>query len=225
MSTFTIHRCIAGAVLTTSMLCAPGSAHASAPVEPVITSEAPTSLAAPAPAAAPAPEARPRGLVVSATLGVNFVPVFPVPSGELSLFLGGALPIKTFRPSHWLALGYRGTVGVGYADVFTGGLVGLHHHLALQGVAGKRARFYYGLSAGVAQFPGITDDTGLGKHSAFALEGEGRLGGLFGARDLKFLFGAQIRATRTVGSYSGSTPIPTVGLFFGVNFGPRMRAR
>lgn len=219
----TTHRCIVGAALTTAMLFVATSARASAPVappvDPVEIREAPAP--GPAPAAAPIAEAQPRGFVVSGTVGVNFLPVYPVPSGEFSLFLGGALPIKTFRPSHWLALGYRGTVGGGYADILNGNLVALRHHLALQGVAGKRGRFFFGASVGLAHFPALASD----QHRVLALEGEGRLGGLFGAGALKFLFGAQIRLTGPVGQFQSDTLIPTIGLFFGVNFGPRVRMR
>ena len=182
---------------------------------------------APAPVASEsveAPVARPRGFVMSGTLGVTFLPIWPVPSGELSLFLGGAMPIKTYRPSHWLALGYRGTLGVGHADILTGGLVAVRHHLAIQGTSGRRGRLYYGASAGFVQFPGVFTDNNASRHSTFALEGEGRIGGLFGSADLRFLFGLQIRLTGGVGEVQSDTVIPTLGLFFGVNFGPRMRA-
>lgn len=214
----TFHRCIVGVALTTSMLSVPASAVASAPAAPPV--DPVETAAAPGPAPVAEPE-RPRGFVASGTIGVNFLPVYPVPSGEFSLFLGGALPIKTFRPSHWLALGYRGTVSGGFADVLYGNLVGLRHHLALQGVGGKRGRFYFGASAGIAHFPALARD----ERGTLALEGEGRLGGLFGAGDLKFLFGAQIRLTGAVGQFQEGTLLPTIGLFFGVNFGPRMRTR
>lgn len=223
MPSTTSHRCLVGAALTTTLLFVPTLARASAPVAPPVEPLELREASAPGPAPAPAPiaEPQPRGFVMSATLGVNFLPVYPLPSGEFSLFLGGTLPLKTFRPSHWLALGYRGTLAGGYADILNGNLIALRHHLALQGVAGKRARFFYGASVGVAHFPALARD----QRPVFALEGEGRLGGLFGAADLKFLFGAQIRLTGPVGQFQEGILLPTIGLFFGVNFGPRMRMR
>lgn len=223
MPSTTPHRRLVGAALTTALLFVPTLARASAPVAPPVEPLELREASAPGPAPAPAPiaEPQPRGFVMSATLGVNFLPVYPVPSGEFSLFLGGTLPIKTFRPSHWLALGYRGALAGGFADLLNGDLIALRHHLALQGAAGKRTRLFYGVSVGVAHFPALAHD----RHPVFALEGEGRLGGLFGAGDLKFLFGAQLRLTGPVGQFQEGILLPTIGLFFGVNFGPRMRMR
>lgn len=222
MPATTSHRCLVGAALTT-LLFVPTLARASAPVAPPVEPLELREASAPGPAPAPAPiaEPQPRGFVMSATLGVNFLPVFPVPSGEFSLFLGGTLPIKPFRPSHWLALGYRGTLAGGGADVLNGDLIALRHHLALQGVAGKRARFFCSASVGLAHFTALARD----QRPVFLLEGEGRLGGLFGASDLKFLFGAQLRLTGPVAQFQEGILLPTIGLFFGVNFGPRMRTR
>ena len=42
---------------------------------------------------------------------------------------------------------------------------------------------------------------------------------------IKFLFGAQLRLTGPVGQFQEGILLPTIGLFFGVNFGPRMRMR
>ncbi len=183
---------------------------------------------------------RSRGFVVSTSLGLNFFPITlsPAPSGELSVFLGGALPIIPWRPGHWVALGYQGTVSVGAADIATTDgtlfLFGHRHHLAVQGVAGLKSRLAYGASIGLAAFtfgqPHHRGDPA--PRGVLAFDIEGRLGYVFGAADpaiAQGMVGVQLRlASRII-----SPPIyPTIGLFLGCTFGrglpippPRRRAR
>lgn len=183
---------------------------------------------------------RPSRFVVSTSLGLNFSPITlsPLASGELSVFLGGVLPITPYRPGHWVALGYQGTVSVGKADIITtlGTLYwfGHRHHLALQGVAGLKGRLAYGASIGLAAFafgqPHHHGDPA--PRGAVAIDIEGRLGYVFGAADpaiAQGMVGVQLRLASQV----TSPPIyPTIGLFLGCTFGrglpippPRRRAR
>lgn len=208
---------------------------AQSPAAPVV--EGPVAAPSPAPAQSmtvtdPVP-ARPEGFVMSATLGVNYLPVFPIPSGELSMFLGGVAPTLTRKPGRWLALGYRGTLSLGLADVFLTDnfLFGHRHHFALQGAAGRRGHFYYGASAGVAIFTGMPPASpGAQRRSSdFALEGEGRIGGIFGDGPTQLIVGLNLRVSGPVGQREqggyGPLAFPTLGAFIGFNFGHGLRRR
>lgn len=185
------------------------------------------------------PEEPPRSrFVLSTSLGVNLSPLLPLPSGELSVFLGGVLPVNPYRPGHWVALGYQGTVSVGKADIITTlerlYLFGHRHHLAVQGVAGLKGRLAYGASIGLAGFAlGVPHHRGdPAPRGVLAVDIEGRLGYVFGASDpaiAQGMVGVQLR----LASQITSPPIyPTIGLFLGCTFGrglpippPRRRAR
>lgn len=174
-----------------------------------------------------APPGLPRGFVLSARVGLHFLPVY-FPSGELSLFLGGALPVIARRPGHWVALGYRGTVGLGGADIFTTDtrpfFFAHRHHLAVQGVAGRRGRLAYGASCGIVGFTreSYTHNVAYGT-PVWAVEGEGLIGYMFGAKPAtaQGVFGAQLRLTGAVWPKT-TVPIPTIGVVIGVVFGHRL---
>lgn len=177
------------------------------------------------PVVQPDERVRSHGFVVSTSLGVNFFTLAPLASGELSVFLGGALPIIPRRPGHWIALGYQGTVSVGKADIGTtlGNpyWFGHRHHLAFQGVAGLKSRLAYGASLGLAGFaleqPHHDGDSA--SRGVLAVDIEGRLGYVFGAADpgiAQGMVGVQLR----LASQITSPPIyPTLGLFLGCTFG------
>ncbi len=180
------------------------------------------------PAAAWSPT--PRGFVVAATLGLNLGVLYGLPSGELSLFLGARPRRHSVRPGHWLAIGYKGAVGYGFADIltvddgwpYTTATPFMHrHHVAIQGVAGRRGRLFYGTSTGlvVSWFRGSTsDEYGFRVGPGFGVEGEGRLGRLFGSGDSKLrgIVGGQLRLTKMFGS---GAPLPTLGFFIGLVHG------
>jgi hypothetical protein len=207
---------------------------AQSPVAPVV--EGPVAAPSPAPAQSmaatdPVPT-RPEGFVMSATLGVQYLPIFPIPSGELSVFLGGVAPTLTRKPGRWLALGYRGTLSLGMADIFLTErfLFGHRHHFALQGAAGRRGHFYYGASAGVAIFTGMPPSSpgAQRQRSDYALEGEGRIGGIFGDGATQLIVGMNLRVSGHVaGDPDGHGPgaFPTLGAFIGFNFGHGLRRR
>lgn len=173
--------------------------------------------------AVPREPVMPAGFVGSGGIGVNFLSTYPIPSMEISLFLGGALPVAPRRPGHWVALGYRGTASFGLADVSPDresfNLFTHRHQLAVQGVAGPRSRLAYGASLGVAVFA-----LGSGGHSGhrqgvIAAELEGRIGYVVGKpapNRSQGMFGFQLRLSArnpTLLSF------PIVGLFFGFTFG------
>lgn len=184
----------------------------------------------PAVASAASPDgalARPRGFVASAALGVNFLPVYPIPSGELSLFLGGALPITPRRPGNWVALGYRGSLSLGAADLFlsTRFMFTHRHHVAVQGAAGRRGRLFYGASFGLAVLTGLPSRArDPGGRSDFGLDGDVRLGAIVGRRAAQFIVGVQVRVSGPLPREDLWIPVlPNVGAFFGFNFGPDLR--
>ena len=167
------------------------------------------------------PEEPPRSrFVVSTSLGVNFSPITlsPLASGELSVFLGGVLPITPDRPGHWVALGYQGTVSVGGADFITTlGILyrfGHRHHLALQGVAGLKGRLAYGASLGLAAFTFGQSQAhgGTPPRGVLAVDIEGRLGYVFGAADpaiAQGMVGVQLRlASQITAAKAAIRPIP-----------------
>lgn len=193
--------------------------------------EGPSLAPAQSAAVTDAAPVRPRGFVMSTTLGVNYLPIFPIPSGELSLFFGGVLPLASRRPGHWTALGYRGTFSLGMADIFVGnGLLVHRHHLAVQGAAGRRGRFYYGASAGLALFIGMPSESTAARRLPFdlGLEGEGRIGGIFGDGRTQLIVGMQLRVSGRINRDPGYNPpraFPTLGFFIGFNFGPHLGRR
>jgi len=173
----------------------------------------------------------PRGFVLAFNLGLQFCPVFPYPSGELSLFLGGVLPVIPRRPGHWVALGYRGTLGLGGADALTTAgrffRFAHRHHLAVQGVAGRQGHLAYGASFGVAAFAGESwTHAGMGKALPLAVEGEGRIGYALGPRSgiARGVVGVQLRLSGLVFP-DATIPFPSIGLFLGIVFGRGLPGR
>lgn len=173
-------------------------------------------------------DAAPVGFVVSPTVALVFSPVYAVPSGELALFLGASLPARPRRPGHWVALGYRVTGGVGGADMATTSedfyLFAHHHHLAVQGVAGRRGRLVYGASVGVAGFAGGAPSFMHIPSGALAVEAEGRIGRVLGRSSpgrVQGVFGAQLRLSGGVWP-AVNPPFPVFGLFIGLQFGRRL---
>jgi len=177
--------------------------------------------------ASPPADAPPRGFVASPSLALTFNPFVPIPSGDLSLFLGGALPLRMARPGHWVAVGYRLTGSLGFADLSTTNnhiyFFGHRHHLAFQGVTGEFSRFAYAADLGFSVFHAPVDD-GEGQPLApvaVAMELEVRVGRIVGGGvpgRPHGIVGMQVRLPGGV-SPTISAPFPTFGLFFGINFG------
>lgn len=188
----------------------------------VLSSQAPPAAgeptAAPVAAEVAAPEVAvsPIRFVLANTYGLNFG-LTPIPSGEAAVLLGGSLPVRSWRPSQWLALGYHGALSGGSADApgFAAdtSLFVHRHHLALLGAGGPKGRLAYGLGVGVV----FTAP----QRVAPGLEAEGRLGYLFGRpeRRNQGIVGAQLRVS---GSLEHS-PWPQVGLFVGLVHAPFAR--
>lgn len=174
------------------------------------------------PVVKPAVPVTPSGFVVSESLGINFSTIYPIPSLELSLFLGGAAP-TTPRRSHWVAVGYRGTASLGLSDISRDreslNLFTHRHQLAVQGVTGRRSRLAYGASLGVAVFA-LSDATHpYNRQGVVAAELEGRIGYVFGKSAPNYsqgMFGFQLRLSARNPSLLS---FPIVGLFFGFTFG------
>jgi hypothetical protein len=155
--------------------------------------------------------------------GINFLTFYPIPSGEFSLFLGGALPVAPRRPGHWIALGYRGTASVGMAEVSpdleSWDLFAHRHQLAVQGVAGRRSRLAYGASLGIAGFAANSTNHEYNRRGKVALEAEGRIGYIFGKpapMGALATFGVQLRLSSRLPE---PPAYPTIGLFFSFAFG------
>jgi hypothetical protein len=177
------------------------------------------------------PERLPRRFSYGASLGLN-LGVFPIPSGELSLFLGGTARVYPRRPGHWVAVGYKGAVGIGAADALAvsgdfpygdGSPVVHRHHVAVQGVAGRRSKLAYGASLGlvIASFGSAHEVHGTTYGGpAFGVEVEGRIGRTWNIREdrLQGVFGGQFRVTRVF--VTGDAPWPTLGFFVGFAFAP-----
>ncbi|WAS98073.1 hypothetical protein [Nannocystis punicea] len=119
-----------------------------------------------------------------------------VPSGEVSLFLGGSLrPRLDPRGLAWnTALGYELSASVGGADFFTafhswGGEYGLayhRHHFAALGYGGPHDRLFYNFGGGLL----------LWRTTPIALEADARLGVVLGVKRgtrVKGILGGQAR--------------------------------
>jgi hypothetical protein len=119
-----------------------------------------------------------------------------VPSGEVSVFLGGSLrPRHDSRGLAWnTALGYELSVSVGGADFSTafhswGGEYGLayhRHHLAALGFGGSHDRLFYNFGGGLL----------LWRMTPIALEADARLGVVLGVKRgtrVKGIIGGQAR--------------------------------
>jgi hypothetical protein len=199
------------------------------PTESTPRAVAETTAQSPGPAApTPAPISAtkpmnpdmPPHFVGSAGCGINFLTIYPIPSFELSLFLGGSLPEMARRPGHWIAVGYRGTLSLGMADTSpdreTVNLLTHRHQFAVQGMAGRRGRLAYGASLGVAVFALSDAAHANNRAGPIAIEAEGRIGYVFGRSPRRATIGGQVRFSSRI----PEPPIyPTFGLFFSFVFG------
>lgn len=165
-----------------------------------------------------------RRLVFSNFYTLNFG-LYPVPSGDFSFFLGTNLrPRRSNFGKDWnTALGYQLTLSVGGADAYFGaaqviqdsfnnpdaieffGPVFFHRHaLMAQGFGGRKGRLYYALGGGAVMW----------QTYLIGIEGEGKLGYIFSAREgsrVKGVFGGQLR----LGGAFEDVPRPQFGLFIG----------
>ncbi|MBL9100195.1 MAG: hypothetical protein JNL82_04500 [Myxococcales bacterium] len=185
-----------------------------------IAAQLPAS-AAPAPAVeskvvvAPRPEDR-RRLVFAGTVGLGWNILSPVPSTEVSLFLGSSLRPRERRGSAdvWrTALGYELTVSAGGADYTAaflsyGGRYGLvyhRHHLTAVGYGANNGRLYYAFGGGVSLF----------RTSPTALEADVKLGVVLGVRRKTLIKGMVGGQARIVGIIHG-IPTMQLGVFAGL---------
>lgn len=204
-------------VLATTLVWSLRSAVMTSQVPPAaVEPNAPAGAIAGAESETPEAPVSPIRFVLANTYGLNFG-LAPIPSGEATLFLGGSLPVRMWRPTQWLALGYHGAFAGGSADApgfaTTASLFAHRHHLAILGAGGPKGRLAYGLGLGVV----FTAPQRI----APGLEVEGRLGYLFGRPEHKNqgIVGAQLRVS---GSLEHG-PWPQVGLFVGLVHAPFAR--
>lgn len=139
----------------------------------------------------------------------------PVPSGEISLFLGSSIRPRTdrWRRTWHTALGYEGSISAGGADratVFLSwagnyGIVYHRHHFAALGYGGPSNRLYYQFGGGVL----------LWKTTPVALEADVHLGVVLGIRRPTRIKGVVGGEARIVGILGG-LPLPHFGVFAGV---------
>lgn len=175
---------------------------------------------APPPIVDPAP----RRLVVAGDAGLNALVVFPVPTMDLSLFLGASMPsVQRRRPAHWLAVGGRLT-GSAFTVLLDDNLQwfrgGARVHLAVTGAAGRRGRFLHGGEIGPVFGFAPATVAHPRPHSPYGLDLEARIGVLFAQRArVAGAFGGTLRCTVPLGD-RGTPPIPTLGLFLGVVLSP-----
>jgi hypothetical protein len=149
------------------------------------------------------------------TYALNVSPIFPVPSGEASFFLGSDLkPRKSVsRRFDWrTALGYQLTLSVGYADFLEAdghfvndGLLVHRHHVTVVGHGGRRGRFYYSLGGGAW----------MRRTTVAGVEGEVKLGGRFAVREDRRISGVVGGQLRLGGLFDESYPLPQLGVFVG----------
>lgn len=154
-----------------------------------------------------------RRLVLAQTTALELGVRYPVPSGALALFLGTDLRprLDRRRRVRRAAIGYQLTLAVGRADLVFAesprnhsltGLVTHRHALALLGRAGPRGRLFHALAVAVV----------FGGTAPLGLDGELRLGHIFGAGRVQGLVGGQLR----LGAPFAGPLLPQFGLFLGV---------
>ncbi|HEY0132856.1 MAG TPA: hypothetical protein VGB85_02215 [Nannocystis sp.] len=149
--------------------------------------------------------------------------MYPVPSGELSLFLGTTLrPRKSTLGTDWnTAIGYQLTMSLGYADYwfsesqpiqdrisdefFGPDPIFFHRHALLaQGHGGRNGRLYYAMGGGAVMWHTLL----------IGVEAEGKIGYIFSAREnsrTKGIVGGQLR----LGGPFDHFPLPQFGAFVG----------
>jgi len=153
---------------------------------------------------------------------------FTMPAMDLAVFVAGSVPaVQRRRPTHWLAFGVRSTLSLIEVPISINAephAVALHLHAALSGAAGRRGRFAY--SAGVGPVFGLRPrhPEYVGPNAWLGLDGEARLGFLFGthrATRAVGVVGGMFRLTGALGHQFGpGVPIPSFGLFVGVMLRP-----
>lgn len=136
-------------------------------------------------------------LAIGGLGGVSFG-LYPLPSGDASLFVGATLPVRA-------AIGYRGGLSVGEAE-FAPGLVTHRHHLAVIGFVGPRQRALLGGGFGVK----VVGGRNVGVEGAFQL-GYAALTRSTGA----LVVGAEARYGGFVCDGCASLPYPQFGVFAG----------
>ena len=139
-----------------------------------------------------------------------------VPSGELSLFFGRALPALAPARAHqrW-ALGYQVTLSGGGADRYLLAYVTLRHHLMAVSYGTLRPRLYAAIGGGLAVF---SYSSAPRDWRASVAEVEGRVGYIFGRhRDERRVVGV-VGGTARLGWNAASlekAPVPQLGAFIG----------
>ena len=212
---------------------APDPAPAPAPVAPAPAADGiyymadaePTPSGPPAATVADIDQLKYRRLVFSNFYTLNFG-LFPIPSGDVSVFLGTNLrPRKSSLGTDWnTAIGYQTTLSLGYADYATSSnsnaiqnrlcpddefcfrdAIFFHRHsLIAQGYGGRRSRLYYALGGGAIMWRSLL----------VGIEAEGKIGYIFTKRQdsrVKGVLGGQLRLG---GAFDGF-PLPQFGFFLG----------
>jgi len=135
------------------------------------------------------------------TLGISYAP-----SWDTSLFFGAALR-RGETPRRW-ALGYQLTGSLGLADRYYDSIKTVRHHLAAYSYSSS-GRLLASASLGVAFFQG---------YQPAILEGEGRIGYMFGRRRLERrlvgIVGGMLRLGWTFLTVE-EVPMPQFGVFLG----------
>lgn len=156
-----------------------------------------------------------RRLVFSNLYGMHWSVASPVPSGEISLFLGSSLRPRTSRRGGvWrTALGYEIGLAAGGADRATAflswgghyGTVYHRHHLSALGYGGPHGRLFYQIGGGL----------NIWRTTPIALEVNTRLGVVLGAKrsgPVRGVVGGQARLVMIL----DGVPLPHFGIFAGL---------
>ncbi|HRI06307.1 MAG TPA: hypothetical protein PKW35_00750, partial [Nannocystaceae bacterium] len=155
------------------------------------------------------PPVRPgRHFVFANTYGFTFG-VSPLPSFEAMFFFGGALRQREEGRRRW-AIGYQPTISFGLADRYFIGILTLRHHVAAHSFGGKRERLVASVSAGVASVALL---------EPAIVEGEGRMGYLFGRRRDRSRMVGVVGGLLRLGWHFRTferVPMPQVGVFVGM---------
>lgn len=143
----------------------------------------------------------------------------PIPSGDIALFFGRALPALAPSRAHqrW-ALGYQLTLSVGNADrYFLSGFTQRHHLMAVS-YGTLRPRLYAAIGGGIAIFSGGDLPANPGDWRPSVAEFEGRLGYIFGRRRDQRRLAGVVGGTARLGWNAASlekAPVPQLGAFIG----------
>jgi len=143
-----------------------------------------------------------------------------VPSGDIALFFGRALPALAPTRAHrrW-ALGYQLTVSVGGADRYALSAFTHRHHLMAVGYSVRRPRLYVTIGGGIAIFAGTPRPLPPGAWRPSVAEFEGRLGYIFGPRRHRRRLAGVVGGMARLGWNAASlekAPVPQIGAFLGL---------